>query len=102
MKRPQGFRSGGLVGMVQTAWNGDEPYPGLHRAGAGQRAAVEAGRGRGAPERQRPVMIGHIDASVNAPFAESAQLRQVAAQQRDMVKALPDIVVGILRKLSGR
>ena len=44
----------------------------------------------------------HVDASINAPFAESVQLRQVAVQQQQMQRALPDIIVGVLRKVSGR
>lgn len=94
-----GFANGGLVGAA-LATEAD-PH-------AGARALLSLGHspgGLGGGERRSPVnaiTIGHIDASVNAPFAESAQLRQVAVQQRQMERALPDLVVGILRKLSGR
>jgi hypothetical protein len=95
-----GYADGGLVGAAREL--DSDPH-------AGARALLSLGHTPGAfgggGERRSPanaITIGHIDASVNAPFAESAQLRQVAAQQRNLEKSLPDIIVGVVRKVFGR
>jgi tape measure domain-containing protein len=102
VKPPRGYRGGGLVGMAAAAYSGDQPYPSLRGQAAGIQAGMAAARADAARERPMAVSIGHIDASVNAPFAESAQLRQVVAQQQDMKKALPDLIVAVVRKTFGR
>lgn len=102
--RVKGYREGGYVSMARAAWGDDEPYPRLRGGGAGQRAAMDAGRngGMGGWDRRPHVSIGAIDNSVNAPFAESQQLRQVIAHQRDVERAMPDRIVAVVMKMLGR